>query len=425
MTRRFLMPGLIALTLAAATAFICRRAPMEARAQDAAPVKQTAQAIRTSPLQGSRSCATSVCHGGVELHKPQSEFTTWLSLDPHARAYDTLLNARARTIAENLWADRTVAHEAPLCLKCHVDPNYERARPSFRQQDGVGCESCHGAAESWQQNHYRPGWQRRGMNDTESLPGRARICVDCHVGVPGNEVDHDLIAAGHPALRFEFATYFANLPPHWDVAKDKATPDFEARAWVAGQLVTASRAMELLAHRADPDSGKIWPEFAEFDCFACHHDLQASSWRQTNAHLENRRPGSLRLGDWYTALLPELFAGAKNESANKMLSAMRDPIRPRQEIAKNAKALATSLEAVARKPADTRWLDQVRRSRLDANWDQTSQHFLALLSLQQTDKDSNRPKDAALADLIAALRNRLSFGPGHDSPRGYAPGFKR
>ncbi len=35
------------------------------------------------------------------------------------------------------------------------------------------------------------------------------------------EVDHDLIAAGHPALRFEFATYFANLPPHWDVARDK------------------------------------------------------------------------------------------------------------------------------------------------------------------------------------------------------------
>jgi hypothetical protein len=378
-------------------------------------------------LQGTQSCATSVCHGGGGLRERLSEHTTWLSLDPHARAYETLLRVQAQAIAKNLWAGKALAHEAPRCLKCHVDPNYERARPNFRRQDGVGCESCHGASESWLHDHYRPGWQRRGMNDTRDLPGRARTCADCHVGVPGNEVDHDLIAAGHPALRFEFATYFANLPPHWDVLQDKAKPDFEARAWVAGQLVSASRAMELLAYRADPEVNRPWPEFAEFDCFACHHDLQASSWRQKMAQ---RPPGSLRRNDWYTAMLPDILTPAKAEKAVKLLDRVREGLEPsnaktanpfgsqgRKQIAADARAVSRLLVELADRSADARWLERIGTSqRADRNWDEATQRYLALLALQQIRKD-----DTALSRIIGELRKSVTFEADRDSPHRFVP----
>jgi hypothetical protein len=418
MTRRMLLTMLIVLPIAALTALVGRRAPMAVRAQDAAQLKQPSKAQRHPPLQGTQSCATSVCHGGGDLGKRLSEYTTWLSLDPHAHAYESLLNEKSQAIAKNLWAGKTVAHESALCLKCHVDPNYEHARPNFRRQDGVGCESCHGAAQDWLHDHYRNGGHRDGMIDTRILPTRAGVCVGCHVGTPGNDVDHDLIAAGHPALRFEFATYFANLLPHWDVAKDKEKPDFEARAWIAGQLVSAGQAMELRAHRADPENKRPWPEFAEFDCFACHHDLQPSSWRQSRPHLENRRPGSLHLSDWYTALLPELFVAAKVENADPLGSAMR----PRQETTANAKALAQSLAKLATKSPDANWLEPLRRRRSDRSWEQATQHYLALLALQQMDKDNRRPADSALNDLIDDLRLKVTFARGYDSPRRFVPG---
>ncbi len=205
-------------------------------------------------LQGTLSCSTSLCHGGANVGHPFSEVVTSRAIDPHASAYETLLTSASNAIAQHLWKGNTQAHEAPLCLKCHVNPSYEHSASNFRNQDGVGCESCHGAAEKWLTPHYRQdAWgmltavEKRalGLADTKSLPGRATVCITCHVGTPTAAVDHDLIAAGHPALRFEFATYFANLPAHWDVAKDKKANsvqglDFELRTWSVGQLVSAA-----------------------------------------------------------------------------------------------------------------------------------------------------------------------------------------
>ena len=82
--------------------------------------------------------------------------------------------------------------------------------------------------------------------------------MTCHVGTPDANVDHDMIAAGHPPLRFEFSSYLANLPPHWDVAKDrqKNSPGgetlFEPLAWVTGQNISSAAAAELLAFSCDP-----------------------------------------------------------------------------------------------------------------------------------------------------------------------------
>ena len=138
-------------------------------------------------------------------------------------------------------------------------PSYQAATHSsgFRKEAGVACESCHGPAQRWLNEHYREGWRTRtpsekhavGMADTRSLRGRAESCVPCHVGAADMDVNHDLIAAGHPPLHFEFAAYHANLPRHWDDAKDTDSRlggkrDFEARAWAIGQVVSARAALE-------------------------------------------------------------------------------------------------------------------------------------------------------------------------------------
>jgi hypothetical protein len=87
--------------------------------------------------------------------------------------------------------------------------------------DGVGCESCHGASGRWLGPHTTLGWRDRpwpekaalGMRNTKDLASRARLCAGCHVGdggsddLPARDVNHDLIAAGHPRLNFELSAY--------------------------------------------------------------------------------------------------------------------------------------------------------------------------------------------------------------------------
>jgi hypothetical protein len=279
-------------------------------------------------LQGVASCSSVACHhAGGPAGAWRSEYTTWINSDPHANAYAVLRNEKSAQIIRNL-NDRTPAAANVRCLNCHVQPGIQNAArgEQFVLDDGVGCEACHGPAERYKSEHYRwsslPPQQKAqlrknfGMVNTEDLLTRARTCVDCHVGNAVADVNHDLIAAGHPRLNFEFGAYHANMPHHWRDAKDKAgRPDFEARAWVIGQIVSAKAALQLLIDRADPKNGKPWPEFAEYDCFACHHNLESPSWR-VGLH-SARRPGELDWGDWYFTMLPQVVGMALG---NKKLS---------------------------------------------------------------------------------------------------------
>jgi hypothetical protein len=91
------------------------------------------------------------------------------------------------------------------------------------------------------------------------------------VGDEQRNVDHELIAAGHPDLVFELDTYSALLPPHWRDPKGKW---LGAQAWSIGQAVTMRELAERLTRRAQQAAAPGWPEFAEFDCFACHHEVK-------------------------------------------------------------------------------------------------------------------------------------------------------
>ena len=66
---------------------------------------------------------------------------------------------------------------------------------------------------------------------------------------------------------------------HWDEKERNAAADFPALAWAVGQLATTKAALELLRRRAACGISP-WPEFSEFSCFSCHHELADEEWRR-------------------------------------------------------------------------------------------------------------------------------------------------
>jgi hypothetical protein len=373
---------------------------------------------------GAASCSASVCHGGSGPRGARlSEHTSWIAHDPHARAYDILLEEPSRNIAKHLGIP--AAHQEVLCLKCHAVPEYQPGAmtPRFRVEDGVGCESCHGPAERWLNEHYRSGWrdkktpekERLGMRDTKSLAGRAQTCARCHVGAPGMDVNHDLIAAGHPPLRFEFAAFHANLPRHWDDATDRqSVPDFDAHAWAVGQIVSAEAAFELLAERAG-NAQRPWPEFAETDCNACHHKLTATSWRQGR-----RPPGRLPWSEWYHAMLPPLTRHQDGAGVVDALQSLRVAMAPnypvRERVAKDAARAAHALRdylphletQFARKDVFKNLATHILPSSADKDlgWPRATQIYLGLSALREEAKIRD-----ALQALYARLREPDQFEP--------------
>ena len=237
---------------------------------------------------GTGSCASSNCHGSVtprsapKIDIKQDEHTHWLKKDKHARAYEVLLKERSVKMAQYL-ALPDKPEKSDRCLTCHalVIPT-ELQGPFYQVEDGVTCEACHGPAEGWLGTHITRGYEASvqvGMYDTKNLVKRAEKCLSCHIGTEGKSVDHEMIAAGHPDLTFELDTFTALLPPHWRKPKGDW---LNARAWAIGQAVALREAMKRLARRTQQATAPGWPEFAEFDCFACHHEVRniASTYYQ-------------------------------------------------------------------------------------------------------------------------------------------------
>ena len=248
------------------------------------------ESARTMPrfrFVGSASCTASNCHGGdgsrtvqggSDPLSPQA-YSLWAQRDPHARAYRVLYEDQSQQIAERLNLKN--AYTAKVCLDCHA---INASKGELTQPRASHCMTASGARRATAPR--RNGWTRtngppgadlaagaaaQGYRDLRDLSERAQLCAECHVGSRGKEVNHDLIAAGHPRMAFELSAYHSNLPKHW--SRESAAGDqIDAKLWLLGQVVGAEASAVLLAERA-ADKKAPWPEFAEYDCFACHHDL--------------------------------------------------------------------------------------------------------------------------------------------------------
>jgi hypothetical protein len=243
---------------------------------------------------GPGSCSAVACHGGIQPQGRtkvlQNEYSTWVTEDKHARAYSVLSGSLGRQMASILKIGP--AEKSKKCLVCHalsVEPA-QRAR-EFDVAEGVSCESCHGPASAWLGPHIQPtanhaDMVRLGLVDNKNLGFRSERCLSCHLGAKGMEVDHEMIAAGHPDLTFELDSFTAVEPPHW--VEKNPDPLFDMRAWGVGQAVQMREGMFRIARRANAGP---WPEFSEMDCITCHHALTGpESWRQKEGYVD-RRPG--------------------------------------------------------------------------------------------------------------------------------------
>jgi hypothetical protein len=400
--------------------------------------------VEDSRFTGTATCSGRACHGSLEPSGERAgiqgnEHTTWLTNDRHADAYRVLFNERSGRIARALDL-KNPAHENERCLVCHANPELGRddsGQAQAERQAGVGCETCHSAARDWLAPH--TGWAaldkeqkqeqftKHGMTWLAGPRERAETCVRCHVGVGEGDVDHDLIAAGHPRLEFELTAFLANMPPHW--RERDAQSGHEARAWAVGQIVTARAALRLTGQRA---TGKSWPEFAEYDCFACHHDLSDQRWRRDRNHLGARPPGSPPWNERYLKFLPEL-SGMDAKSASRLRidlgREMATALPDGKKVAGLSKELDRTLEGALENLEKTHYRPEEIRSLLAAiagtpgrfttNWDAAAQAYLAVDVLRRSlGDDASNPALRELGELLA-------FPPGVDGPACFraAPDF--
>jgi Cytochrome c554 and c-prime len=205
--------------------------------------------IKRGQFVGAAGCKSSSCHGGAgEKH---NQYLTWLQKDFHARSYAILTDARSARIADTLAM--SAAQESNRCTVCHapfqsVTP--ARLTPTAHPDEGVSCENCHGAAESWLRGHTRKDWSyamrvTAGMRDLRSFYVRANTCVACH-----QNLDSDIIKAGHPELTFELDGQSVAEPKHW---RDE-DPSSGVRAWLVGQAVALREMSWALTTNETPDA---------------------------------------------------------------------------------------------------------------------------------------------------------------------------
>lgn len=237
--------------------------------------------------EGVASCAGSTCHGRNEGDGKvvrQDELRLWQ--DPsspagaHSRATAVLASPRGERIAAALGLGK--AETAGACLGCHstnAPANQRGGR--YLASDGVGCESCHGAASGWISSHYAVPASHAsnvasGMIALDQPQVRASVCLDCHFGSdkPGQFVTHSMMAAGHPRVSFEL-DLFSAMQAHYDLDADYARRKGRldsVQLWAVGQAEAVRRSARLFANPAFGTEG-VFPQFYFYDCHSCHRRI--------------------------------------------------------------------------------------------------------------------------------------------------------
>jgi hypothetical protein len=345
---------------------------------------------------GISECAR--CHtmpGKVDPDDPDlcrlNESKIWDAEDKHRQAFLVLKGERAQKMGKLLHIDVTKDRQ---CLSCHgvVLPEGAPVHKSFKEDDGVSCVVCHGAAEEWVDMHgglRRDKWRKYtreekqtkfGMTDLWDPVKRANLCASCHVGslenkAAGKFVTHDMYAAGHPPLPgFEVATFSNEMPRHWQYLSEKDPKirtllqydpkDLEqSKQLLVGAVVSFRQASELLADEAKQcaearDADKSALDLAQFDCYACHHELKAPSWRQKRGYVG--RPGRPQMRPWPEVLvrLAVVHAGADEkgfEQVQRNVAQAFDarPFGDPRQVADTARDMAAWARDVARKVEKT------------------------------------------------------------------------
>lgn len=320
-------------------------------------------APRADKHMGVATCASTLCHGSAQPLDArsvlQNEYVTWSHFDPHSRAYRVLLEPRGRAIGKRLGLKE--AHTAKECLDCHTDnvPAAQRGE-RFQIADGVGCETCHGAAEGWLATHYSESGASHannvaaGLVSTERPEVLAGVCMGCHVGDSSRLATHRMMAAGHPRLTFELDTYTevwrtSGGREHFRRDADYAKRKNQAASltvWLAGLTETTRRSIAQVPLHTNKRAAL--PEFAIYNCYSCHRSMRVTGWGDAES---DGVPGVLRLQDASSRVLLALagsFAVSGTAALRRDLAALQAAANDSPDRASAAAEQAQrSLAAVA------------------------------------------------------------------------------
>jgi cytochrome c5 len=285
---------------------------------------------------GRASCGSATCHGGIQGQGPEwhSSLRSWEANDVyHAYAGQVLMNGQSKRMVMGLARDLAYrgstdeeVHDRILkdrCVSCHAPSLASIAQtPDGNNwlvgiREGVSCEACHGPASNWLSQHtlVEPDHSKlaaSGKLATLTWRDRTDNCLRCHVGSRTQagiirDVNHDLIAAGHPALLFDMSQAQFKLPAHWNVSDskrfrtdrhlkaikspplpsnkltpEKLAPEFELAApdehyQARARVLAAVTRLSMERHAASSAGRAPWPELAEYNCDACHQSIHYQS----------------------------------------------------------------------------------------------------------------------------------------------------
>jgi hypothetical protein len=126
---------------------------------------------------GAKFCGA--CH---KSGKGGTAYAVWEKTS-HAKAFTTLQGEEANKIAKEKGLKKP-ASESPECLKCHVTGGgaATNVESSFKKEEGVTCEACHGAASGYKSLHNKPENLDKAKAAGLILPSKddAKLCEKCH-----------------------------------------------------------------------------------------------------------------------------------------------------------------------------------------------------------------------------------------------------
>lgn len=413
------------------------------------PVQQTDLTEANSSAKLSIvGCMATSCHGS---NNPQAltwqrAGTIWLQKDPHATAYIRLLTEESLAIVNRLtnasWSSTDSSGFLyaleQKCVSCHANSLSSTSNRIL----GADCQVCHGPASAWKDQHYSSTWKSQGsrrfdnseMLNTESIASRAAICASCHIGELNSEhgvreVNHELMAAGHPPMHFDFSTFMNRYPRHWDEpdgSTDNSVPQ-EFRTWKLGKLALTAERVKLLSDRAtdveqsltrqrdslnsDGDN-RPWPELTEYSCYSCHHSLQDAKWRRSVGN-----KGQYEWDAWTTAELELAFPREKQVEFRACLQTLQNELEsplPQPKTVINAavdfhvlleRELAVAINAPMEDPASMRQalLGLLDRFPKQPTWEAVVPWFIVTRALVS---DLKLPVDKK---LIANIEKQIGY----------------
>lgn len=137
-------------------------------------VAQEKAAPKAHGYVGVQECK--MCHSAAAKG---AQFKSW-ETSKHALAYKSLLTEQAKQVCATRGI-KEAPEKAAQCLKCHVTGHGAKAEllgAKYTVEEGVGCETCHGAAADWKKLHPKdmPGAAAAGMvTQTDE-----KLCKTCH-----------------------------------------------------------------------------------------------------------------------------------------------------------------------------------------------------------------------------------------------------